>query len=260
MAVTYGKLDVHQFPCLEDNYGYLVHDQETGYTASIDTPEAAAIEKALDDTGWELTHIFNTHHHFDHAGGNLELKEKTSAVILGSRNDSHRIPGIDIHVGNNDDYRFGKSIMTILDTPGHTSSHIIFYFADAGVAFVGDTLFSLGCGRLFEGTPEDMWGSMQKLLKLPDETVVYCAHEYTLSNARFALTVEPGNEDLAARVEQIRELRAAHKPTIPTTIGIERKTNPFMRPDSINLRETLGMSGADNIEVFAETRRRKDSF
>ena len=260
MGVRYGNLEVHQFPCLEDNYGYLLHDHDTSFTATIDTPEVAAIETALADTGWKLTHIFNTHHHFDHAGGNLELKEKTDAVIVGSRIDASRIPGIDIHTGNEDTYRFGKTVMTAFDTPGHTSGHIIFYFAEAGIAFVGDTLFSMGCGRLFEGNADDMWASMQKLLKLPDETVVYCAHEYTLANAEFALTVEPHNEKLIERVAEVRKLREAFQPTIPTTIGQERNTNPFMRPDSADLRETLGMVGADNVEVFAETRQRKDSF
>jgi hydroxyacylglutathione hydrolase len=261
MSVTYaGKLEVHQFPCLEDNYGYLVRDIETGFTTCIDTPEVAAIEKALKETGWKLTHIFNTHHHFDHAGGNLELKEKTDAVILGPRKDSHRIPGLDIHVGNEDKYLFGKQEVTTYDTPGHTSGHVVYHFADAGVAFVGDTLFALGCGRLFEGTPKEMWNSMQKLLEWPDETVIYCAHEYTQANADFALTVEPQNEALVERVADIRQLRAEHQPTVPTTIGLERNTNPFMRPDSANLRATLSMPDAEDVDVFAETRHRKDNF
>jgi len=254
------RLEVHQFPCLEDNYGYLLHDPDTGLTASIDTPEVTAIEHALQEKGWRLTHIFNTHHHFDHAGGNLELKEKTEAVIVGPRKDARRIPGIDIHVGNQDNYFFGKNEMLVFDTPGHTSGHIVFYFPDAGIAFVGDTLFSLGCGRLFEGTPEDMWNSMQKLLQLPDETKVYCAHEYTEANAEFALTIEPQNQDLIERAAEVKRLRAARLPTIPTTIGLERKTNPFMRPDSAGLRKSLGLPDAPDVEVFAETRRRKDNF
>jgi len=261
MPVNYaGKIEVQQFPCLEDNYGYLLHDLETGYTACIDTPEVAAIEKALRDTGWELSHIFNTHHHFDHAGGNLELKEKTQAVILGPRSDADRIPGLDIHVGNEDKYAFGKQQVVIYATPGHTSGHVVYHLPECGVAFVGDTLFALGCGRLFEGTPEQMWQSMQKLLEWPDDTVVYCAHEYTQANADFALTVEPQNSELAARAEEIRQLRAEHKPTVPTTIGLERRTNPFMRPDSSALRETLTMPDATDVEVFAETRQRKDNF
>jgi hydroxyacylglutathione hydrolase len=259
MATT-SNLEVHQFTCLEDNYGFLLHDPDSGYTASIDTPEVSAIEHALQDKGWQLTHIFNTHHHFDHAGGNLELKEKTDAVIIGSRNDAKRIPGIDVHAGNLDTYRFGKHEMTTFNTPGHTSGHIIFYFAAAGIAFVGDTLFSLGCGRLFEGTPEQMWNSIQKLLQLPDETLIYCAHEYTEANAEFAVAIEPENNDLIERTAEIRRLRGAGQPTIPTNIGLERKTNPFMRVTSQELRKTIGLPDAPDAEVFAEIRRRKDSF
>jgi hydroxyacylglutathione hydrolase len=260
MSTRYGSLEVRQFPCLEDNYGYLVHDTATGYTACIDTPEVAAIEKALRETGWELTHIFNTHHHFDHAGGNLELKEKTDAVVVGPRKDAKRIPGIDIHLSDQDNYLFGKNEVIVFDTPGHTRGHIVFYFEDAGIAFVGDTLFALGCGRLFEGTPEQMWDSMQKLLALPDDTVVFCAHEYTLANAEFALTVEPHNDALVERAAKIRRLRKDHNATVPTTIGLERRTNPFMRSDSADLRATLGMPDDDDVAVFAETRRRKDKF
>jgi hydroxyacylglutathione hydrolase len=254
------NLEVHQFPCLEDNYGFLLHDPDSGFTASIDTPEVTAIEHALQEKNWQLTHIFNTHHHFDHAGGNLELKEKTEAVVIGPRNDASRIPGIDIHVGNEDNYLFGKNEMLIFDTPGHTSGHIIFYFADAGIAFVGDTLFALGCGRLFEGTPEQMWRSMQKLLKLPDDTTIYCAHEYTEANAEFALSVEPQNQNLVERVAKIKQLRATGQPTVPTTLALERQTNPFLRPDSPDLRRTIGLLDAPDAEVFAETRRRKDNF
>ena len=254
------NLEVHQFPCLEDNYGYLLHDPDSGFTASIDTPEVTAIEHALAEKGWQLTHIFNTHHHFDHAGGNLELKEKTEAVIVGPRKDARRIPGIDIHVGNEDHYFFGKNEMTVFDTPGHTSGHVIFYFADAGIAFVGDTLFALGCGRLFEGTPEQMWNSMQKILQLPDETKIYCAHEYTEANAAFAVTMEPDNHELIERAAEIKRLRADRQPTVPTTVGLERKTNPFMRPDSPELRQTIGLLDAPDAEVFAEVRRLKDNF
>jgi hydroxyacylglutathione hydrolase len=254
------KLQVHMFPCLEDNYGYLVHDSETGFTACIDTPEVEPILRALDQTGWKLSHLLNTHHHFDHAGGNLEIKEKTDCIIIGARKDADRLPGIDIQMGDRDIYLFGQHEMTILETPGHTSGHISYYFADSGVAFVGDTLFSLGCGRLFEGTAEQMWESLQKLLELPDETLIYCAHEYTQSNAQFALTVEPDNADLRARNEDIEKLRAQGTPTIPTTMGLEKRTNPFLRPDSANLRETVGLKAASDVEVFAEVRARKDRF
>lgn len=253
-------LEVHQFPCLEDNYGYLIHDPDTGYTACVDTPEVEAIERALDEKGWRLTHIFNTHHHFDHAGGNLELKEKTHAVVVGPRSETDRIPGMDIQLGNGDNYHFGKHEVIILTTPGHTRGHVVFHIPSAGMVFVGDTLFALGCGRLFEGSAEEMWTSIQKLLDLPDDTLVYCAHEYTQGNAKFALSVEPQNADLQARAVEVDELRAANQPTVPSTIGLERRTNPFARPDSAALRETLGMPEATDVEVFAETRQRKDNF
>ncbi len=248
------------FPCLEDNYGYLVHDNDSNFTACIDTPEVEPILRALDQTGWKLSHLLNTHHHFDHAGGNLEIKEKTDCVIIGARKDADRIPGIDIQMGDRDTYLFGKHEMSILETPGHTSGHVSYYFADSGIAFVGDTLFSLGCGRLFEGTAEQMWESLQKLLELPDETQIYCAHEYTQSNARFALTVEPDNEELRTRNQEIKNLRSKGKPTIPTTLGLEKRTNPFLRPDSHHLRETVGLKDASDVEVFAEVRTRKDQF
>jgi len=254
------ELQVRMIPCLEDNYGYLVHDPASGFTACVDTPEVAPILDCLEDKGWALSHILNTHHHFDHAGGNLELKEKTGAVIIGSRKDAKRIPGIDIQMGNDDVYLFGQHEMRIWETPGHTRGHMVFYFPASRLLFAGDTLFALGCGRLFEGSPEEMWASLQLLLKLPDETRVYCAHEYTAANARFALTVEPDNDDLKMRAKEIQRLRSQARPTIPTTIGLERRTNPFLRPDSRHLRRTLGMPEESDVEVFAEIRARKDKF
>jgi hydroxyacylglutathione hydrolase len=254
------SLQVHMFPCLSDNYGYLVHDPATGVTASIDTPEAAAIEAALAARGWKLTHILNTHHHFDHAGGNAELKAKWGCTVVGAANDAARIPGIDVRVADGDRFQLGTLTATVLEVPGHTTGHIAYYFAADGVVFVGDTLFALGCGRLFEGTPAQMWGSLQKLMALPDDTVVYCAHEYTQSNAAFALAVEPGNAALAARAEEVARLRAAGKPTVPSTIGIEKATNPFLRPHSAELQRAVDRVGAAAVDVFAETRRRKDNF
>lgn len=253
-------LQVHQFPCLNDNYGYLVHDPQTGVTATIDTPEVAPINAALEEMHWKLTHILNTHHHFDHAGGNEALKEQWGCTVVGAANDAARIPGIDVEVSDGEVFEFGSATATVLEVPGHTSGHIAFYFGDSGIAFVGDTLFALGCGRLFEGSPTQMWSSLQKLMALPDETTVYCAHEYTQANAAFAVTVEPNNADLAQRVRQIDELRAQGKPTVPTTIGLERATNPFVRPMSADLQATVGLPGGDLVEVFAETRRRKDNF
>ena len=253
-------LQIHQFPCLSDNYCFLVHDPQADVTAVIDTPEVAPIEAALAQQGWKLTHILNTHHHFDHAGGNLELKEKWGCTIVGPRGEEERIPGIDIALGDGDVYDFGSAQARVLDVPGHTLGHIAYHFAEDGVAFVGDTLFALGCGRVFEGTAEQMWSSLSKLAALPDDTVVYCAHEYTQANARFAVTVEPGNKTLLARAEEIDRLRAAGTPTVPTTIGLEKATNPFLRPASDNLMRTIGLNEGDAVAVFAETRRLKDNF
>jgi len=258
MAST--PLQLHMFPCLQDNYCYLIHDEAAGLTAVIDTPEVMAIEQALADTGWQLTHILNTHHHWDHAGGNLELKEKTNCTIVGPRADARRIPGIDIQVGDGDVFEFGSHKAKVYDTPGHTRGHIVYHFADDDVAFVGDTLFAMGCGRLFEGTPEQMWTSLQKIMTWPDDTQVYCAHEYTQSNAKFALSVEPDNADLKQRAAEVDDLRANNQPTIPTNIGIEKLTNPFMRPMSAELQRTLGMLGRPEADVLGETRRRKDNF
>ena len=254
------RLEVHQFPCLQDNYGYLIHDADNDLTAAIDTPEVNPINRALKDKGWRLTHILNTHHHFDHAGGNLALKEKWGCTIVGSKSDADRIPGIDVKLGDGDSYDFGGHPATVFDVSGHTIGHIAYYFPEDGMLFCGDALFALGCGRLFEGTPAQMWTSLQKLRNLPDDTAVYCAHEYTQSNARFALSVEPQNEALQERSKEIDRLRADGKPTVPSTIGLEKATNPFLRPMSEDLQATIGLKGADLVEVFAETRRRKDSF
>lgn len=254
------KLIVHQFPCLSDNYGYLLHDPETGATAAIDTPEVTPILNALEEKGWTLTHILNTHHHFDHAGGNLELKEKTGCTIIGPKGEAQRIPGIDIALGDGDTCPFGSREAKVLEVGGHTLGHIAYYFPQDGIAFVGDALFALGCGRIFEGTAEQMWTSLQKLMGLPDETVVYCAHEYTQANARFAATIEPANKALQERIREIDAKRAEGKPTVPTTIGLEKATNPFLRPMSEDVQKTLNLVGAPLVDVFAETRARKDSF
>ena len=253
-------LQVYQFPCRSDNYGFLAHDPTLNVTASIDTPEEGPINTALEEKGWRLTHILNTHHHGDHTGANIALKERWGCTIVGAANDAERIPGIDVRMADGDKYQFGSLITDVFEVPGHTTGHIAYYFSSEDIAFVGDTLFALGCGRLFEGTPEMMWNSLQKLMALPDETIVYCAHEYTQSNAQFALSVEPGNAALVARSQEIDALRAEGKPTVPTTIGLERATNPFLRPMSENLQETVGLSGADLVSVFTETRLRKDNF
>ena len=253
-------LQVHQFPCLGDNYGYLVHDPDSGLTASIDSPDAKAITRALAERGWILDYILNTHHHADHAGGNLALKASTGCKIVGARADADRIPGLDTVVGEGDSFALGKHTARIIETPGHTRAHICYLFEADRAAFVGDTLFSMGCGRLFEGTPAQMWTSLQKIMQLPDETRIYCAHEYTQSNGRFALSLEPDSAALQARMREVAALRAADQPTVPSTLGVEKATNPFLRPASPELRATLGLTAATDTEVFAETRKRKDQF
>ena len=253
-------LEIHMFPCRSDNYGYLIHDADHDLTATIDTPSAEAIRVALKTRGWRLTHIFNTHHHDDHAGGNLELKEQTGCEIVGPRADAGRIPGIDRQVGDGDTFKFGGHAVHVYDTPGHTTGHIVYHLPDDSVAFVGDTLFSLGCGRLFEGTPAQMWNSLQKLMSWPDDTLLYCAHEYTQANARFALSVEPNNPELVARSMQVDGLRAKDEPTVPTTLALEKATNPFLRPTSAEIQESVGGSADDLVEVFARTRAMKDNF
>lgn len=254
------SLEIHMFPCLADNYGYLVHETITGATAAVDTPDAAAILAELRSKGWRLTDIWNTHHHADHAGGNLRLKSETGCRIVGPRADAARIPGIDVSVGEGDVLDFGGHPVEVYDTPGHTRGHIVYRLPADSIAFVGDTLFAMGCGRLFEGTPAQMWGSLQKILRWPAETRLYCAHEYTQANARFALTVEPHNRALVERAEEVARLRAAGRPTIPTTVADERATNPFLRPDSGELQATIGLAGARAVDVFAKTRALKDAF
>jgi hydroxyacylglutathione hydrolase len=253
-------LEIVQIPVLNDNYVYLIRDPDSGDVGVVDPAVSEPVLAELQRRGWHLTHILNTHHHGDHVGGNLALKEATGCTIVGPEADAERIPGIDIAVGDNEGIDFGSQHARIFDVPGHTSGHIAYWFSASKALFCGDTLFALGCGRLFEGTPAQMWTSLQKFLALPDDTRVYCAHEYTESNARFAVTVEPGNTALTERYAEIKALRAAGRPTVPSTIGVERATNPFLRPMSGNLRATLGMAEADDVAVFAETRKRKDGF
>jgi hydroxyacylglutathione hydrolase len=254
------ELTIHMFPCLADNYGYLLHDAESGATAAVDTPDADEIVRQLASKGWRLTHILNTHHHADHAGGNLALKRLTGCTIVGPRADAARIPGIDVPVGEGDVVALGAHRAAVFDTPGHTRGHIVYHFAAARAAFVGDTLFAMGCGRLFEGTPRQMWSSLQKILQWPDDTRIYCAHEYTQSNARFALSVEPRNSALQARAANVARLRAVGAWTVPSTLGEERATNPFLRPQSDELRATIGLGAAPDVDVFAKTRALKDAF
>lgn len=256
------KTEVAQFPCLSDNYGYLIHCEETNETAAIDTPDAKVYKKVLDSKGWKLSHIINTHHHFDHTGGNLELK-RDGVKIYGPLKEKEKIPGIDITLTEGDTVPFGGKEIHVLDVGGHTDGHIALYFKDDGMVFVGDALFALGCGKMFEGTPMQFWTSLLKLRALPEDTLVYCAHEYTLSNAKFALSVEPSNKVLAERFKAIQAAREAGIPTIPTTIGDERATNPFLRCDtSQEIRSNVGVASENEFGAiaFAKVRQAKDNF
>jgi len=253
------ELQTHQFPCREDNYGVLIHDAEAGVTASIDAPDAGAVKDALAEKGWALTHILTTHHHADHTGGNAQLKAETDCRIIGPRGEADKVAGIDERVGEGDTFAFGGFEVRVLDTPGHTAGHISYFLPEAKVAFVGDTMFAMGCGRLFEGSAETMWSSLSKIMALPQDTTVYCGHEYTLSNAKFALSIDPENAALKDRVREVEALRDAGKPTLPTTIAIELQTNPFLRAGDVAVRRHLGMSDAPDWQVFREIRQRKDN-
>jgi hydroxyacylglutathione hydrolase len=253
------NLEIHQFPCLSDNYGVLIHDADNNLTASIDAPEASAVKQALAEKGWTLTHILTTHYHADHTDGNMELKGETGCTIVGPRAEAARVPGIDVEVGDGDTYELGGFTAKVFDTPGHTAGHITYWFPTANLCFAGDTLFTLGCGRLFEGDAQTMWTSLSKIKALPPETVIYSGHEYTQSNAAFALTVEPGNAALQTRAKEIDEMRSRGEPTVPTTLVRELETNPFLRPDSPEIQANLGMEGREDWEIFGEVRKRKDN-
>lgn len=252
--------EFHQFPCLDDNYGVLLHDTESGTTIAIDVPHAGAYEQALQDTGWTLTHILITHHHWDHVQGLGELKKKTGATVIGPERSRQKIAGMDRTVEDGDDVLCGPYEVKAIATPGHTLDQISWHIPSIGVAHTGDTLFSLGCGRVFEGDKEMMWSSLSKLLRqLPDETVIYAGHEYTEANARFSLTIEPDNPALQARAREVADLRAAGKPTLPTTMAAEKAANPFLRAGEPSVAKALGMEGKSATEIFTEIRTRKDN-
>ncbi len=254
------KLEIVRIPVLNDNYVWLAHEPEQNLTAVVDPAVADAPLAEAERRGWAVTHILNTHHHGDHTGGNREIKAATGCTIVGPRADRDRIPGIDIEVGDGDTYDFGKARAEVFDVPGHTRGHIAYWFAGSDALFCGDTLFLLGCGRLFEGTPAQMWTSLGKLRALPDSANVYCAHEYTQANARFAVTVDPQNADLTARAAEIDRMRAAGIATVPGRLGVEKRTNPFLRADDAGVAATVGLAGGSPVEVFAEVRQRKDVF
>jgi hydroxyacylglutathione hydrolase len=252
-------MNITLIPCLSDNYAYLI--ESGGKVAVVDPSEPAPVIAALEARGIKrLDHILNTHHHFDHTGGNVALKEKYGAKVIGPRADMHRIEGIDAGVGEGDTVTVGDSSWRVFDIPAHTSGHIALWCPEHSAVFTGDTMFAMGCGRLFEGTPAQMWASLSKLAALPPETKVYCGHEYTASNGRFALTVDTGNAALKARMDEVNRLRADGKPTIPCTIADERATNPFLRSNLAELAAAAGKPASDPVAVFAELRSRKDSF
>lgn len=251
-------LQIHQFPCLADNYGFLVHDPETGATAAIDTPDAEEILAQASVKGWRITDIWNTHWHPDHAGGNAAIIEATGAKVTGPAEVERIGKAPDRIVDDGATVKLGNATARVLNVGGHTLGHIAYVFDADKVAFVGDALFSMGCGRLFEGTPEQMWTSLSKIAALPRDTTLYCAHEYTEANAKFAIYYDPINQDLQARVAEVKALRAANKPTVPMTLDLELKTNPFLRAPL--LKRSIMKPEASDVEAFAFLREAKNNF
>lgn len=253
-------LEIVTVPCLSDNYAFLAHDPESGETAVVDVPEAGPILKALADRGWQADIVLLTHHHADHVQGLPELLDVHAARVIGARADTHRLPPLSEQVAEGDAVAIGTEAGTVLEVPGHTVGHIAFHFPRSQVAFTADSLMALGCGRVFEGTMEQMWDSLSKLAALPPETLICSGHEYTLANGKFALSVEPGNSALISRVEETEKARAEMRPTVPSRLSLELATNPFLRPASAEIRQQLDMVDATDAEVFAEIRQRKDNF
>ena len=251
-------LERHQYPYNDDNYGVLLHCPESGDTVAIDSGDADATNAALAATGWHLTQIWVTHHHGDHTAGVAALKARHHAQVVGPTKTP--LAAIDHRVDDGDHFTFAGRPIRAIATPGHTLDMMNFHLPDEGLVFTGDTLFALGCGRLFEGDATIMWPSLEKLLALPDDTMIYCSHEYTQANARFAVSVDPDNDALKDRAAEIDRLRAMGIATVPTTLALEKATNPFLRPDDPAIRAHLGMQDADNVAVFAEIRARKDRF
>lgn len=246
-------------PCLKDNYAVLLHDPTDGTTVLVDAPETEPIAAALKARSWTLTHILVTHKHQDHVAGVEALKAASGATVIGPAAEAAAIPGLDRAVSDGDRIAVGRFVFDVIATPGHTLGHVAFHEASAGLLFAGDTLFALGCGRVFEGTLEQMWGSLDRLRGLPDATTVYCGHEYTASNARFARAVDPDNPVLRERADAVERLRAEGRPTVPTTIGAERLANPFLRADDPGLAARMGLAGGAPAAVFAALRKAKDA-
>lgn len=253
-------LDLVTVPCLKDNYAYLLHDPSSGKTALVDAPEAAPVLSALDQRGWRLSDILLTHHHGDHIDAVGPLRAATGARVWGAAADAHRLPPLDVALVPGADLSFAGEPVEVMDVPGHTIGHIAFHFPESHLLFSGDSLMALGCGRLFEGTPAQMWASLGAMAALPDDTVVCSGHEYTQGNARFALTVDPHNPDLQARADAVDAARSEGRATVPSMLGVEKATNPFLRAGDAAIRSALDMAYAQDVDVFTRIRRLKDVF
>jgi hydroxyacylglutathione hydrolase len=260
MRPTPSTAETRLFLCRKDNYGVLVHDPASGATAAIDAPEAGPIEAALTASGWKLSDILITHHHYDHTDGIRALKQRHGARLVGPRDEATKIPAVDATAGDGDTITVGTLTARVIGTPGHTLGQINYFFPTAKLLFAGDTLFSIGCGRVIEGTPEMMWQTLLKLRALPDDTQIYCGHEYTEANVRFALTIEPDNEALKARAAEVKRQVAAGAPTIPSLMGEEKRANVFLRADDPAVAAAVGLAGKPAAQVFAEVRERKNNF
>lgn len=253
-------LEIVTIPCLSDNYAFLLHDSVTGETALIDVPESAPILRTAQERGCAISEVWITHHHDDHVQGLGDILKEHKAMVRGAAADAHRLPPLDVTHDGEDQFEFAGHKVQILDAPGHTIGHIAYYIEAAGAVFTADSLMALGCGRLFEGSAEQMWGSLSRLMALPADTIVCSGHEYTASNAKFALTIDPHNPELISRGDAIAAARAAGKATVPSTLALEMATNPFLRASDPDIRARLGMTDARDVEVFAEIRARKDAF
>jgi hydroxyacylglutathione hydrolase len=253
-------LEIVTIPCLSDNYAFLAHDAASGQTALVDAPESGPILAELEARGWRLSHVLLTHHHWDHVDGLPGILEQQPAKVIGAAADAHRLPPLDQQVSDGDTFEIGGEPVQVLDVSGHTVGHVAYYMPKSSVVFTADSLMALGCGRLFEGTAPQMWASLSKLAALPDDTIVCSGHEYTQSNAKFAITVDPDNAALQQRMIEIDLARAEGRPTVPSTLALEKATNPFLRATDPAIQAQLGMENADPADVFAEVRARKDRF
>ena len=253
-------MEITPIPCLNDNYAYIINNNKSKIVAVVDPSESLPIISFLNRKKLKLNYILNTHHHFDHIGGNIELKKLYNAKVIGFYGDKHRIPGIDITLKNNDKWKFGNSLIKILHIPGHTAGHICFFFEKEKLVFTGDTLFSLGCGKIFEGDHEQMLTSLNKIKKLPKDTKIYCGHEYTYRNAEFCMKYDPDNISLQKKFEEIKRLRSENLPTIPSSLDDEIKSNIFLRCDQNDLKIKLNMKNSEDYKVFKKVRDLKDRF